>query len=96
MAWPTACSTGRSDVLSPSAVVRRHVRLTTAPAQLPASPAEVAEVLDMVGTEMLLYASDAPHDHGTSGGALLRDLDAAGVEAILRGNAEAFYRRSVA
>ena len=80
----------------PSAVVRRHVRLTTAPAQLPPSPAEVAEVLEMVGPEMLLYASDAPHDHGTSGGALLRDLDAAGVEAILRGNAEAFYRRSVA
>ena len=80
----------------PSAVVRRHVRLTTAPAQLPPSPAEVAEVLEMVGPEMLLYASDAPHDHGASGGALLRDLDAAGVEAILRGNAEAFYRRSVA
>jgi len=80
----------------PSAVVRRHVRLTTAPAQLPRSPTEVAEVLEMVGPEMLLYASDAPHDHGTSGGALLRDLGAAGVEAILRGNAEAFYRRSVA
>jgi predicted TIM-barrel fold metal-dependent hydrolase len=45
---------------------------------------------------MLLYASDAPHDHGASGGALLRDLEAGDVEAILRGNATAFYRRPVA
>jgi uncharacterized protein len=80
----------------PSAYVRRHVRLTTAPAQLPRSPEEVAQVLDMVGPEMLLYASDAPHDHGGSGGALLRDLGAGEVEAILRGNATAFYKRAVA
>ena len=50
----------------------------------------------MVGPELLLYASDAPHDHGDSGGALLRDLAAGDVDAILRGNAAAFYPRAVA
>ena len=80
----------------PSAYVRRHVRLTTAPAHLPRSAAEVAQVVEMVGPEMLLYASDAPHDHGDSGGALLRELRAGDVEAILRGNAAGFYRRPVA
>ncbi len=50
----------------------------------------------MVGSEMLLYASDAPHDHGASGGRLLLDLGPDDVEAILRGNAAAFYRRGVA
>ena len=80
----------------PSEAVRRHVRLTTAPAHLPSVPEEVAQVVEMVGPGMLLYASDAPHDHGASGGALLRDLGAGDVEAILRGNATAFYRRPVA
>ncbi len=80
----------------PSAYVRRHVRLTTAPAQLPSSSAEVAQAIEMVGPELLLYASDAPHDHGGSGGALLRDLGPDDVEAILRGNATSFYRRSLA
>jgi predicted TIM-barrel fold metal-dependent hydrolase len=80
----------------PSAYVRRHVRLTTAPAQLPRASEEVAQVLEMVGPEMLLYASDAPHDHGDSGGALLRDLGPDDVEAVLRGNATAFYTRAVA
>jgi uncharacterized protein len=79
----------------PSTVVRRHVRLTTAPAHLPPSSAEVAEVVEMVGPEMLLYASDAPHDHGASGGALLRDLSSDEVEGILRGNATAFYPRAL-
>ena len=51
----------------PSEYVREHVRFTTAPAHLPASPDEAAEVLEMVGSELLLYASDAPHDHGASG-----------------------------
>jgi uncharacterized protein len=79
----------------PSQYVRRHIRLTTAPAQLPCAPEAVAQVLEMVGPEMLLYASDAPHDHGGSG-ALLRDLGAEHADAILRGNAAAFYKRAVA
>jgi uncharacterized protein len=80
----------------PSEYVREHIRLTTAPAQLPRAPKEVAQVLEMVGPEMLMYASDAPHDHGTSGDALLRELGPDDVEAIVRGNATAFYRRSLA
>ena len=41
-------------------------------------------------------AIDAPHDHGDTGGALLRDLGPGDVDAILRGNATAFYKRAVA
>ena len=80
----------------PSQYVRRHIRLTTAPAHLPRAPEEVAQVLEMVGADMLLYASDAPHDHGGSGGALLRHLGPEEADAILRGNAAAFYRRAIA
>ena len=41
--------------------VRRHMRLTTAPAQLPQrAGARSPQVVEMVGPEMLLYASDAP------------------------------------
>jgi uncharacterized protein len=79
----------------PSEYVRRHVRLTTEPAHLPRVPEQVAQVVEAVGPEMLLYASDHPHDHGDSGGALLRELGTADVEAILRGNAMAFYGQSV-
>jgi predicted TIM-barrel fold metal-dependent hydrolase len=80
----------------PSEYVREHIRLTTAPAQLPTDPAVLARIGDLMPvTEMLLYASDHPHDHGDSGGALLRELGTADVEAILRGNATAFYGQSV-
>jgi uncharacterized protein len=49
----------------PSEYVHEHFRLTTAPAHLPADPAEVDQVLEMMdGPGMLIYASDYPHDHG--------------------------------
>jgi uncharacterized protein len=72
----------------PSEYVRRHVRATTAPAQLPPDPAARQAMLDMVGTDMLMFASDYPHEHG--GG--LREEEAS--EAILESNAASFYRLS--
>ena len=75
----------------PSAYVRRHMRFTTEPAQLPADPEQIAQVVAMVGPELLLYASDHPHRHGDAGERLLAALGDEDAEAILRGNALEFY-----
>jgi predicted TIM-barrel fold metal-dependent hydrolase len=76
----------------PSEYVREHVRLTTAPAHLPADPAVLARIGDLMPvTEMLLYASDHPHRHGGGIEPLLDVLDDAGRRAILAGNAAALY-----
>jgi predicted TIM-barrel fold metal-dependent hydrolase len=80
----------------PSEYVRRHMRFTTEPAQLPQDAAQIAEVVQMVGAEMLMYASDHPHDHGGAGAALIEHLGAQDAEAVLRGNAAAFYGKAVA
>ena len=58
----------------PSAYVRRHFRATTAPAHLPPSGDEVRELVEMVGADWLLYASDFPHDHGPSAELLFASL----------------------
>jgi predicted TIM-barrel fold metal-dependent hydrolase len=75
----------------PSLYVRERIRATTAPAHLPPDPAQVAELVDMVGSDWLLYASDYPHDHGGSGDLLFAVLDADRAAAVRRGNAHAFY-----
>jgi predicted TIM-barrel fold metal-dependent hydrolase len=76
----------------PSETVRRHLRLTTAPAHLPRDPDQVRQALDLLdaGT-MLLYASDHPHDHGTGGERLLAALADAERERVLGGNAADWY-----
>jgi predicted TIM-barrel fold metal-dependent hydrolase len=77
----------------PSETLRRQMRATTAPAQLgAATPQQVRELVDMIGAEWLLYASDHPHDHGPSGERLLAAVDDAARHAILAGNAAALYR----
>jgi predicted TIM-barrel fold metal-dependent hydrolase len=77
----------------PSQYVRRHFRAATAPAQLPADPAQAAQLAEMLGAgEMLVFASDFPHEHGEGNLDVLLDaLDDAGREAVLRGNAAALY-----
>jgi uncharacterized protein len=76
----------------PSDYVRRHFRATTEPAQLPGAPGDRAALLDMVGVDMLMFASDHPHDHGRSGAAMLETIDAEAREAITWTTASAFYR----
>jgi uncharacterized protein len=76
----------------PSAYVRRHFRATTQPAHLPAGADQARELLRMVGAGWLLHASDHPHDHGPGGARLVELLEAPERDAVLRGNAEAFYR----
>jgi uncharacterized protein len=76
----------------PSEYVRKHFRATTEPAQLPRDADDRAALVDMVGLEMLMYASDHPHDHGGSGPALLEAVDREAREAITRSTATRFYR----
>jgi len=76
----------------PSAYVRRHFRATTAPAHLPPSGDEVRELVEMIGADWLLYASDFPHDHGSSAELLFASLSDGEASAVRRGNAAAFYR----
>jgi uncharacterized protein len=45
----------------PSEYVRDHVRLTTQPLERPESTKELRAVLDVIGVEMLLFATDYPH-----------------------------------
>lgn len=76
----------------PSEYVERHFRATTAPAHLPRDRRHVRELLQMVGPQWLMYASDFPHDHGDSVEALYDVLDEKESEAIFAGNAAALYR----
>lgn len=77
----------------PSDYVRERMRATIEPAHLPRDPVQVAQALEMVGArDFLMYASDYPHDHGDGAARLLAAMDDEGVEAVLRGNAAAFYR----
>lgn len=79
----------------PSTYLRRHFRFTTAPAHLPRDPAEVRELLDMVGSELLMYASDHPHHHGPGFEALDGVLDDDARRAVRRGNAAELYKLGV-
>jgi uncharacterized protein len=74
----------------PSAYVRRHFRATTEPAHLPRE--RVAEVAELIGArELLMHASDHPHDHGDGADRLLDSFDDEGRDAVLRANAAEFY-----
>lgn len=76
----------------PSRYVYRHFRATTEPAHLPPSAAQTAEVLDMIGAaDLLMYASDYPHDHGDGGGRLFAALDDDARKAVWHDNAADFY-----
>ena len=62
------------------------------PAHLPADPAALARLPDLLPVaELLMYASDHPHDHGGGIDPLLALLDDAGRAAILGGNAARLY-----
>lgn len=76
----------------PSAYVRRHFRATTAPAHMPAHrPEAISELLEMVGADLLLHASDYPHNHGTSAAALYALLDETTLGQVRDANAVELY-----
>jgi uncharacterized protein len=77
----------------PSEVVAEHVRFTTAPAHLPADPERARRALDLFAAgDLLLHASDHPHDHGDGGARLLAALTDDERERVLRANAASWYR----
>ena len=82
-----------------------HARRTTCVAICASRPSrrichsdaeQVAQVVEMVGPELLLYASDHPHEHGDGIERLLGALSDEDAEAILHGNARRFYGGSIA
>jgi uncharacterized protein len=75
----------------PSVYVKKHFRATTAPTHGPRDRREIRELLEMVGADWLMYASDYPHDHGPAAQAFYDALEDGEREAVLSGNAAAFY-----
>jgi len=76
----------------PSEYVATHFHATTAPAHLPHDRRRVEELVEMVGADRLLYASDYPHDHGRSVETLYEVLDEDATARVLHGNARELYR----
>jgi len=78
----------------PSDYVREHVRVTTAPSDAPEDPAQFASAVAQLGSdEILLYASDYPHDHGDTFAAGGWDTVPAGVRRkMMSDNPRSLYR----
>lgn len=79
-------------VRRPSAYLREHLRITLAPAH--ASAAQAAALLRFglpPWSELPLYASDYPHEHGDGAAALLEALEPSARDAVLWENAATFY-----
>ncbi len=78
---------------APSEYMREHVRVTIQPLDAPPDPRHLLQVVDQLGSEeMLLYASDYPHQHVGEGEALLRHLPESFARKIRSENARAFYK----
>jgi uncharacterized protein len=76
----------------PSEYFYRHFRVTTQPAHLPRDTAQAAETLEMLRAgDLLMHASDHPHDHGDGARRLYAALDARAAEAVRHTNAAEFY-----
>jgi uncharacterized protein len=76
----------------PSEYVHEHFRFTIAPAHLPADPAVVDQVLEMMnGSGMLVYASDYPHEHGDGLPALVDRLSEEQRRELMWGTAAELY-----
>jgi predicted TIM-barrel fold metal-dependent hydrolase len=78
----------------PSALIREHVRFSTAPLDAdPAWPDEFARVVGWLGSEeLLLFASDYPHAHDDDLGLLLASLPETMRPKVMAENARAWYR----
>jgi uncharacterized protein len=77
----------------PSEYMREHIRLTTQPMDLPAND-DIPAILDQLDAEeMLMFASDFPHNHTpASPAAFLEHVPAETARKIMRDNAASFYR----
>ena len=79
---------------SPTELVRRHVRFTIRPFDAPPRAEQVARVMEQLGSdELLLFATDYPHDHFSGDEAVPDSVPAALLDRILTTNALATYPR---
>jgi predicted TIM-barrel fold metal-dependent hydrolase len=77
----------------PSAVIRRHIRLTTQPIEEPENPGHLLQIFDMLGSDrMLLFSSDYPHWDADDPFAALRGIPDDWKRRILRDNALETFR----
>ena len=80
----------------PSEYIREHIRLTTQPTDAPKESdiEQLTQIIDQLGSEdLLMYASDYPHNHGTDPGAFLEAIESDTLkQKILHDNASDFYR----
>lgn len=80
----------------PSDYIRDHIRLTTQPTDAPKHNDidQLNQIIDQLGSEdILMYASDYPHNHGVDPGAFLDAVESDELkQKILHDNAKQFYR----
>jgi predicted TIM-barrel fold metal-dependent hydrolase len=78
----------------PSDYIREHVRLTLQPFDAPPHPNHLLRLVDRLGSEeMLLFATDYPHQHGDSPEPVLPDMPTQALaRKIMYDNACALYR----
>jgi uncharacterized protein len=78
----------------PSDYIRQHVRLTIQPLDAPPDVKSLLQIVDQLGSEdMLLYASDYPHQHAADvNTALLQHVGPDLARKIRSDNARAWYR----
>jgi uncharacterized protein len=78
----------------PSDYMRDHIRWTTAPADMPDDPTYLNQILEQMQSEdLLLYASDYPHNHGAHlPETWIDDLAGTWPQKIRVDNAKAWYR----
>jgi predicted TIM-barrel fold metal-dependent hydrolase len=78
---------------APSEYIREHVRLSIQPLDAPLDAKSLLQVVDQLGSEdMLMYASDYPHQHASEPEATLLGHLAPGLAQKIRtDNARAWY-----
>jgi uncharacterized protein len=79
---------------APSEYIREHIRLTIQPLDAPPTPQFMLDIVDQIGSDdVLLYASDYPHQHAFDAEEkLLRLLPEATARKILNENARTLYK----
>ena len=78
---------------APSEYIREHFYVTTQPMEEPEQPEHLIEVMDAIGWDRILFASDYPHwDFDDPFMALPPSLSETRRRGIFSGNARALYR----
>jgi hypothetical protein len=77
----------------PSEYIREHIWLTTQPMEEPKDPRQLLDVMEWIGWDRLLFASDYPHwDFDDPFRAFPAALSRERLQQILTGNGKAVYR----